>query len=296
MNRLAYLALICAGLFWGMGFPLGKLVMAETDAAHMILLRMAIAAVAALPFALASREARALFRSPVVLFGGVIYGLAYLVQFEGLARTSVTFAALLVGAQPAFIAVGARLAGDKVSRLSWVGIAAACLGALLIAGRPGPAGTPLGIALNLAALFLFLAWLMLMRKAPHPPNPMALPAITVIVGALTLLPVALILHGPPKLDLSAAAWMALLAQGLLGTLAATACWQYGVAAIGPARAGVFINIEPLIGSLIGVTLFGDHLTITLALGGLAIIAGSLAVVLGETHAPLDTDELPPTLA
>jgi hypothetical protein len=44
---------------------------------------------------------------------------------------------------------------------------------------------------------------------------------------------------------------------------------------------VFINIEPLMGACIGVLLFGDHLTWALAAGGLMIIAGSFAVVLGD---------------
>ena len=64
MKRVAFLALILAGTLWGLGFPLGKLILRETDAAHMVLLRFVVAAVVAAPFALANREARALFRSP----------------------------------------------------------------------------------------------------------------------------------------------------------------------------------------------------------------------------------------
>ena len=53
-----------------------------------------------------------------------------------------------------------------------------------------------------------------------------------------------------------------------------------------ASAGVFINIEPLMGAGIGVALFGDQLSLALAAGGLLIIAGSLAVVLGERSTPV----------
>ena len=81
MNRLAFLALAVAGLFWGLGFPLGKLVLREVEPAHMVLLRFAVSTVVALPFALASAEARALFRSPPVLLAGAFYGLAFIVQF-----------------------------------------------------------------------------------------------------------------------------------------------------------------------------------------------------------------------
>ena len=56
--------------------------------------------------------------------------------------------------------------------------------------------------------------------------------------------------------------------------------------LGAASAGVFINIEPLIGACCGVLLFGDHLTAALFAGGLLIIGGSLTVVLGEKKAAL----------
>ncbi|ALL15203.1 DMT family transporter [Caulobacter henricii] len=284
MNRFAILALVLAGLSWGLGFPLGKLVLRETDAAHMVLLRFAVAAVAAAPFALWTAEARALFRSPVVLLAGGLYGLAFMVQFEGLAHVSVTLAALLVGAMPALIAVSARFFGERVSRASWAGVVAATLGASLIAGKPDGAGSPLGVALSVASLFVFLAWLIVMRRAPKVQAPLAIPAVTMIVATAAILPVAWLMHGPPKLDLSPVAWSCIIGQGVVATLLATAAWQYGSARVGAATAGVFINIEPLMGAVIGVMLFGDHLTLALFAGGLLILLGSFVVVLGEGKA------------
>ena len=284
MKSIAFVALALAGICWGLGFPTGKLILTETDAAHMVLLRFAVAALAAAPFALRKPEVRALFGSPVVLLAGVLYGVAFMVQFEGLAHVSVTVAALLVGAMPALIAVSAKVLGEKVSRMSWAGVAAATLGAALIAGKPDGASSPWGVALSIGALFLFLAWLLTLRRAPPAPNAMAIPAVSIIVAAFTVLPIALVMHGPPKLALSAPVWAAILAQGVLATLLATAAWQYGAARVGAASAGVFINIEPLIGAACGVLLFGDHLTAALFAGGLLIIGGSFAVVLGERKA------------
>lgn len=284
MKSLAFVALAFAGIFWGLGFPTGKLILSEMDAAHMVLLRFAVAAIVAAPFALRRPEARALFKSPVVLLAGVLYGVAFMVQFEGLAHVSVTVAALLVGAMPALIAVSAKLLGEKVSRLSWAGVAAATLGAAVIAGKPDGASSPWGVALSIGALFLFLAWLLTLRKAPPAPNAMAIPAVSIIVAAFAVLPIAFVMHGAPKLDLSAPVWIAVVAQGVLATLLATAAWQYGASKVGAASAGVFINIEPLIGAACGVLLFGNHLTAALFAGGLLIIGGSFAVVLGERKA------------
>ncbi len=301
MKRFAFLALIFAGVCWGVGFPMGKLALKEIDAAHMVLLRFGVAAICALPFALRSPATRGLFRSPPVLLAGLLYGVAFLVQFEGLARTSVTLAALLVGAMPALIAVAARLFGEPVSRTSWIGVVGATLGAALIAGKPGAAGTPLGVSLCLGALPIFLAWLFVSRRAPtaDPNDPaapmpaMAVPAATIIIAALTILPIALAMHGAPRLRLSPAAWAGIAGQGVFSTLLATAAWQYGLARVGTASAGVFINIEPLMGAAIGAALFGDRITVAMGLGGLLIIVGSTVVVLGERG--LSTPLSPPLL-
>lgn len=296
MKRVAFLALILAGTLWGLGFPLGKLILRETDAAHMVLLRFVVAAVVAAPFALATKEARALFRSPVMLASGALYGVAFMVQFEGLAHVSVTLAALLVGAMPALIAVCAKVMGEKVSRASWMGVGAATLGAVLIAGKPDGAGSPLGVALSLGSLLIFLAWLVVLKRAPKAPTPMAIPAVTVIVAAFTVLPIAFAMHGPPNLHLSTTAWSGVLGLGVLSTLLATAAWQYGSSRVGSASAGVFINIEPLMGASIGVLLFGDHLTLALAVGGLMIISGSFVVVLGERQADPESLQAQPAPA
>ncbi len=284
MRRLAFLSLTLAGAFWGIGFPLGKLALREMDASHMVLLRFAVAALAATPFAVRRADARALFRSPSVWTAGVLLGLGFVVQFEGLARTTVTLAALLVGAMPTLIAIGARLLGDHVSRASWIGVAVTTLGAALIAGRPGGAGTPLGVALSLGSLFIFLGWLHALRHTPRGPTALAVPAATMIIAALAILPIALIMHGAPRLDFSAGAWAGVVGQGVFSTFLATVAWQFGYARLGAASAGVFINIEPLMGAALGVLLFGDHLTLALGLGGLLIVGGSVVVVLGEGDA------------
>ncbi len=280
-NRLAFLALAMAGLFWGLGFPLGKLALREVQPAHMVLLRFAVASIVALPFAVASAEARALFRSPPVLLAGVFYGVAFIVQFEGLAGVTVTLAALLVGAMPALIAVSAHLMGERVSRASWTGVAAATIGAALIAGKPGGAGTAIGIALSLLSLLIFLAWLLVLKRVPVTRSAMAVPAVTLIVATAAVLPIALMLHGPPPLALSGIAWSGIVGQGLLSTFVATAAWQYGATRVDSASAGVFINIEPLIGATLGIGLFGDPASWPLLLGGVLIVAGSIVVVRGE---------------
>ncbi|WP_267435348.1 EamA family transporter, partial [Sphingomonas sp. GM_Shp_1] len=173
------------------------------------------------------------------------------------------------------------LIGERVTRASWIGVVAATGGAALIAGKPGGAGTAIGIALSLVSLLIFLAWLLALKRVPATRSAMAVPAVTLVVATLTVLPVALLLHGAPPLALSPVAWSGIIGQGLLSTFLATAAWQYGAARVDSASAGVFINIEPLIGAALGIGLFGDPVGWPVLLGGLLIVIGSIVVVRGE---------------
>ena len=286
MPRLwPFVALFTAGLCWGLGLPFGKVALAETDASHMILLRFLVAGVVAAPAAFGSAKGRALLLRPVVMLSGLFYALGFLTEFEGLARTSVTLAALLVGAMPALIAVSAAVTGERVGAAAWVGVAAATLGAALIAGRPGGAGSSLGVGLCIASLPFFLGWLYATRAAGAARQPVAVACTSLVWAAALLTVVVCALHGPPRLSLSPRAWAGIVGQGLLSTVLATLCWQIGAPRVPTAAAGVFINVEPVVGTGLGVMLFADRPSWLAAVGGALILAGSLVVVLFEHRRP-----------
>ena len=285
MSRLwPYFVLFTSGLCWGFGLPFGKLALAETDAAHMIVLRFLVAGVACAPVVLRSRASRALLFKPAVLAAGVFYALGFLTQFEGLARSSVTVSALLVGVMPALIAVSAALLGERIGPRAWGGIVAATLGAMVIAGRPGGAATPLGVGLCLASLPIFLGWVYSVRAMGAAP-PVDSACATLVVAAIFLLAGVTALHGPPHFALTSRAWIGVVGQGLLSTVVATLCWQLGAPRVSAAAAGVFINVEPAVGTGLGVLMFHDRPTWLTAVGGLLIIVGSLVVVLQEERNP-----------
>jgi drug/metabolite transporter (DMT)-like permease len=288
MRFWPYFALSAAGACWGLGLPFGELGLRETDAAHMILLRFLVAALAVLPWTLWRPQCRRLLRHPAVLGAGACYAVGFLIEFEGLARSSVAVAALLVGLMPALIAVSAAIGGERIGVASWLGVAGATLGAALIAGKPGAGGTALGVTLCLVSLLAFLAWLYAAKRAPPASSPVDVSCAAIVIAAVVLAGLVTLLHGPPNLRLSALAWGGIAGQGLLSTVVATIAWQLGARRVASAAAGVFINLEPLIGAAIGVALFHNRPTVAVVLGGALILAGSLTTVLGEhRRAPQD---------
>lgn len=276
-----YLALLVAGVAWGVGFPLAELAMPELGAAPLMLLRFLVALAVCGPLALRTRDTRRAFRDPWTWAAGAIYGPAFVLQFEGLARTSVTLAALMVGVLPALVAFVAPFVGERVSRLGWLGVAAATGGAVLIAAKPGAAGTPVGIAMLAGSMVAYLGWLVVLRRVKPTADPFAGPCAMIVVSTLFLALVVVPVHGLPSLALSAKAWAGVLGTGLLCTALATVAWQLGAARVPSTAAGVFVNIEPVVGSGLGVGMFHDPLTPALVVGGVLIVLGSLVTVLGE---------------
>ena len=72
-------------------------------------------------------------------------------------------------------------------------------------------------------------------------------------------------------------WASLLFLGVIATGLAF-CWYYeAVKAIGPSRAGIFINFVPVVAVLLGALLLGEPVTWTRVWGGCLVIAGVLLV-------------------
>ena len=81
---------------------------------------------------------------------------------------------------------------------------------------------------------------------------------TVMLAAWTLGPMLLNpwrtdkVAPPPFAHVSITAWIALAISGLACTATTTFLWNWGIHHVPASRAGVFLNIEPALGSYLGV--------------------------------------------
>jgi drug/metabolite transporter (DMT)-like permease len=95
---------------------------------------------------------------------------------------------------------------------------------------------------------------------------------------------------PPVHAISGRVWLALAASGVLCTASTTLLWNWGIHRVPASRAGVFLNLEPAVGSLLGIKLLGDRLGPLAWLGGALIVAAAITLTtrgLAELPAPLD---------
>lgn len=279
----AYLALAAAGSLWGTGFLFGKLALQELSVPHMIFYRLSLAAVGFLPILLVRGLPIRREDWPVILASAVLgVPLLFLVQFEGLARTTVSHAALMVGTAPILIGLAAsRFAHERLTRWHWVLLIVSTLGALLIvfgapAARGGQRPTAIGDLLVVLSLFAAVGWVLTSKRLMVRYPPSVVTAVVMVTGTLLLDAWVLAASGLPPVDLSPRVWLALAAQGLLATTLATLLWNWAVARVPAAQAGVFVNLEPALGALLGVVVLGETLGWSGVAGGALILGAAVA--------------------
>jgi drug/metabolite transporter (DMT)-like permease len=276
-RTLGFLAAALASSFWGCGFFFGKIALAEMNVGAMVFYRFAFATLGLLPLLITHRPHLKASEWRTLLLASLLgVPLQFLLQFKGLSLTTVSHASLMVGTMPVLLAVGATLfAHERLHRLGWAALAVSTAGAALIAlggDRTHLANGPTltGDLLVVFSLGIALFWILLNQRLMQRHSAVVITAYGIAAGMLMLTVCVPVLYGlPPVHGISLKAWGALAASGLLCTATTTLLWNWGMTQVPASQAGVLLNMEPLIGSLLGVFVLGEHL------GGLAWMGGGM---------------------
>jgi drug/metabolite transporter (DMT)-like permease len=300
---LGYGACALAGTLWGTGFYWGRLVLDEMNVEHMVLYRFLFACLGMAPVMLRRRVRLTAGETKIMLLAA-FFGIPiqFLLQFHGLALTTVSHASLMVGAMPVLLAVAAVLfAGERLDGIGWVALCASTAGAAMVVlggdhattGHETP--TLAGDLLVIASLMVALAWILLSKKLLQTHSAPVVTAYTIYSGTLMLVICSLgsrllapLTHQKiepvPFAHISLTAWMALAISGVFCTATTTLLWNWGIHQVPASRAGVFLNIEPALGSILGVELLGERLGPYAWLGGALILAAAITLTM-RGHEP-----------
>ena len=285
---LGYGACALAGCLWGTGFYFGKIALREMSVAHMVLYRFLFACVGMLPAAFFSPGRRRWQPAEVrILLLSALLGIPiqFLLQFHGLARTTVSHASLMVGTMPVLLAVAAAIfLGERLDWIGWLALFASTVGVgcIVLGGHPASASgarpTLTGDLLVVVSLAIAICWVLMNKHLMDAHSPLAVSAWSILVGTSMLALWVFVVDGPPPVrHVSLTAWLALAASGLLCTATTTFLWNWGIHHVPASRAGVFLNIEPALGSYLGVRLLGDRLGPLACLGGALILAAAITL-------------------
>jgi O-acetylserine/cysteine efflux transporter len=291
-RRLVFAALISAGVLWGTTVPLSKVALAWLPPAGLAFVRFALAAALLMFFRRSRLRAAA---SPAILISGALgYGGSVVLQNFGIERTSVTHAALLIGATPVVVAVLAAVCGHGVARpAAWLGFSLSLAGVGVIAAGRGGGASIGGDGLVLAGQFASAAFTVAQARLLRGRDPVAVTGLQLMAAAVVTAPVVLLTGGLHAGPVSAGPVLATVALVLAGTVGPTTLFTFAQTAVPADVAGAFLNLEPLVGAIAGTVLFANPVGLVQVAGGAAILAGiglsSLDAVRGSRSEPAATE-------
>jgi drug/metabolite transporter (DMT)-like permease len=311
-HLLGYGACALASTLWGTGFYCGRLALNEMPVEWMVLCRFLFACLGMIPILAWHRQSLRMTPGNLrLLLATAALGIPiqFLLQFHGLARTTVSHASLMVGAMPVMVAASAAIfAGERLDWFGWLALFGSTLGAALVvlggqrstAAHGGP--SLLGDLLVLASLVTALGWILLSKKLMEALTPQVVTAGTILSGTVMLaiwvlghrllpfcLPASWLnrfgldagIQPFPLTHISLVAWSALAFSGFFCTAATTLLWNWGIHYVPASRAGALMNIEPALGSVLGVELLGEHLGPYAWIGGVLILSAALILTLRD---------------
>jgi len=290
---LADLAFTLIMAVWGSSFAILRSLLGDAAASPLALVavRMGVASALLAAYMAATPSGRAQLRGlrgPIVrdgLYIGALLGVGFLLQTEGLQRTTASRSGFLTGtlvvlvplielvvyrkrpAPPALVGVLLAFAGMTVLSAPWSGVSQA---------------TAAGDALTLACAVVFAGQIVALgRIAPkYPVLPLLLLQLAAIAAMAAVAgPLVETQHfsGTPRL------WMETVYLALFATLLAFGVQTWAQKILPPVRIALISSLEPVFAALWAALLIGERLTRRELVGGALIVLG---VVVGEAGAAL----------
>ncbi len=278
MNRRALLLVLAVAALWGGSYLLIKVSLDWLSPAGVAFARTAIAALVLLPVAL-RRGALAPLRSrlgPLVVLAVCQIAAPALLIARAEESIDSSLAGILVSSVPLFIALIA-LGVDADERSSGgrlLGVLVGFVGVAVLLGLDagGGDGVLLGGAMVLLASVGYAISALLLKRRFGGVEPVGGLAGAMGIGALVLLPLALL--DPTTAAPSAVPVLAVVVLGVVGSGIAFLLYYTLNAEIGPARASVVAYLAPGFSVLYGALLLDESVTVGTLAGLVLILLGS----------------------
>lgn len=279
-------------LFWASNVVLSRGLRGDIPLVGLSFWRWTMAALLLLPFSLphlrrqweAAREEWK--RLAVLAFLLVVAGNTVL--YVAVEHTTAINVAIVNGAQPVVTVLLAWLVlREAVGRAQAFGIALSLLGIIAIISRGG-AAVFVGMGLNPGDLMMVVAvaswalYTVLLKRWPSRLHPILFLQAIVTLGALQVLPFYLWESLAQRaMSFDAVTVAMVLYVAVFASLVAVLFWNIGVAAIGPGRAAIYVNLIPVYTTMAALAFLGEALRAYHVAGFALIFSGIFMMVRGK---------------
>jgi len=280
-----YAKLLLTAVFWGGTFIAGRQVSQHLGPFSIAFLRFAVASVFLLGL-VRIREGRLSLPSksqiiPLILLGMTGIFAYNVLFFKGLRLIEASRASLIVATCPAFIAVASSVfLKERLSLTRVAGIPLSVLGAIVVISRGHVSqlvtgGVGRGELFILGCVLSWVAYSLIGKVVMQRLSPLASVSYSSLIGAAALfVPAALVDDLASNVwQASLIDWTSIVYLAVFGTVIGFVWFYEGVKAVGPTRAGLFINFVPISAVILAFLILQEPVTWSLAVGAALVLSG-----------------------
>mgnify|MGYP001465721679 FL=1 len=284
-NKLAYLLLILTTLFWSGNFIVGKAAsMFDIPPFSLNFYRWLFAGIILLPFTFKEiiNKKNYIFDNigffiilgitSITIFNSAVYYSLYYMQ--------VISGVLMISTIPVWIMFISFILGiEQTNKFQIFGVILSLLGVLFIITK-SDLNVIKNLAFNRGDLIMavgMIAWALysaLLKKKTYKISQITLLEVVIICGLVFLIPIYILeMNFGNHIVLGKPFILTLSYVVIFPGLASFFFWIKGIGIIGANRAGVFLHLMPVFGSIMAIILFDEKFMIYHLLGAIFIIAG-----------------------
>jgi drug/metabolite transporter (DMT)-like permease len=279
------LLILLAVIFWGTSFVATKTALHELKPVTIIILRLVLASALLLVIAIYTKRNFAInIKSHGwILILALIAVFHLWIQVTGLQFTTASNTGWIIGTAPIFMAImGLIFFREKITLLSFVGIALAVFGLLMLIGRGNVLNIGLienkGDLLVLGSAFTWGVYSTVNKKISLTYSPLMTILYLFLMMIIIIVPFNLDSETVKSVvNLSFSGWMMIFFLGFFCSGIAYVIWAQALRDMESAKVGAFLYIEPLVTVVAAWFFLREDITILMIISGLLITAGVIIV-------------------
>lgn len=273
---------IIASSLWGTSFPAIKIGLQYMDAYTFVFLRFVFALLIMLALVLLRKKFTVNFNKRLILFLGIINGVAYLLQYIGMSYTSASKSSLLVNLTVVWVAfLSPILIKEKISRKKMSGVILSLIGIVFITTNLDFNSLGFGdIVGDFIVILAGIIWaLFILYNKPLVDQSKNLILSLTWLLFFTILPLLPVVPFSVNnfLNLPLEAWIAIIYTAVFCWNIPYYMWSKGLQNISAVTSTIILLNEIIVSVIISIIFLGESLTIISGIGAAIIMVAILLV-------------------